>query len=138
MHFAVLSVPVLAIWMLFVADKLRTPLYSSTFLVYVLWLNTRDAGSCHTGERYVTTMSWIRDSVWARHVASYFPVILHREGFPPDPQGNYVFGYHPHARIGIGALCNFATNATGFKDLFPDLDLRVLTWELSFRVPILR
>jgi 2-acylglycerol O-acyltransferase 2 len=38
----------------------------------------------------------------------------------------------------MGALCNFATNATGFEELFPGVDLRLLTLAMNFKVPFFR
>ena len=43
-------------------------------------------------------------------LADYFPVRLHKS-CDLDPAGNYLFGYHPHGIIGVGALITFATNA---------------------------
>ncbi|CAK0907828.1 unnamed protein product [Prorocentrum cordatum] len=55
-----------------------------------------------------------------------------------DPEKNYVFGYHPHGIISLGALCNFGTEATGFAQLFPGIDLRLLTLTMNFRIPFFR
>jgi 2-acylglycerol O-acyltransferase 2 len=55
-----------------------------------------------------------------------------------DPRGNYLFGYHPHGVIGVGALITFATNATGFEQAFPGLDLRLLTLAINFMFPFTR
>ena len=30
-----------------------------------------------------------------------------------DPKGNYMFGYHPHGIIGVGAFITFATGRAG-------------------------
>lgn len=55
-----------------------------------------------------------------------------------DPAQNYVFLYHPHGIISLGAFTNFGTEAGGFSRLFPGLDLRLLTLETNFRMPIIR
>jgi hypothetical protein len=44
-----------------------------------------------------------------------------------DPEKTYVFGYHPHGIISMGAAVCFATNACGFEEKFPGIDIRVLT-----------
>lgn len=53
-----------------------------------------------------------------KHMALYFPVKLTRTA-KLDPAKQYIFGYHPHGIISIGAFINFATYATGFDVLFP-------------------
>lgn len=42
----------------------------------------------------------------------YFPISLVKtQDLPPDRK--YVFGYHPHGIIGMGAIANFGTEGTG-------------------------
>jgi hypothetical protein len=55
---------------------------------------------------------------------------------PPDRK--YVFGYHPHGVIGMGAIANFATDATGFSRLFPGLNPHLLTLQSNFKLPLYR
>ena len=52
-----------------------------------------------------------------------------------DPSKKYVFCYHPHGVISVGAFGNFATDATGFSKKFPGIDIRVLTLGLNFYAP---
>lgn len=64
----------------------------------------------------------------------YFPIRLHKTcDLPPDRP--YIFGYHPHGIISLGAFCNFATEATGFSEKYPGIDLRLLTLKVNFRIP---
>jgi hypothetical protein len=49
-----------------------------------------------------------------------------------------VFGYHPHGVIGMGAIANFGTEATGFSRLFPGLVPHLLTLSSNFKLPIYR
>lgn len=64
----------------------------------------------------------------------YFPIHLHKTcDLPADRP--YIFGYHPHGIISLGAFCNFATEATGFEDKFPNINLRLLTLSANFRIP---
>ncbi|CAD7923662.1 unnamed protein product [Amoebophrya sp. A120] len=72
-----------------------------------------------------------------RHAAMYFPVKLTRTR-KLDPEKRYVFGYHPHGVLSIGALLNFSTNATGFDALFPGIDVRLLTMQIQFKIPFWR
>jgi len=67
----------------------------------------------------------------------YFPISLNKT-VELSPEKTYVFGYHPHGIIGIGALCNFATEATGFEEKFPGINLRLMTLGVNFRTPFYR
>jgi hypothetical protein len=47
----------------------------------------------------------------ARAPKGYFPISLVKtHELPPDRK--YVFGYHPHGIIGMGAIANFGTEGT--------------------------
>lgn len=67
----------------------------------------------------------------------YFPVSLVKES-ELDPSKAYVFGYHPHGIIGLGAWVNFITEGNEFSSLFPGINLRVCTLETNFRLPLYR
>ena len=41
-------------------------------------------------------------------------------------------GYHPHGIISCGAFGTFATNASGFRDLFPGITPHLGTLDLNF------
>ncbi|KAH0625259.1 hypothetical protein JD844_033655 [Phrynosoma platyrhinos] len=51
---------------------------------------------------------------------------------------NYIFGYHPHGIMGLGAFCNFSTEATGVSQKFPGIRPYLATLAGNFRMPILR
>ncbi|CAD7925480.1 unnamed protein product [Amoebophrya sp. A25] len=72
-----------------------------------------------------------------RHAAMYFPVKLTRT-CKLDPSKAYMFGYHPHGILSVGALLNFSTFATGFDLLFPGIDVRLLTMKINFQIPFWR
>jgi 2-acylglycerol O-acyltransferase 2 len=67
----------------------------------------------------------------------FFPVELQKTAELPAEK-TYIFGYHPHGIIGLGAWVNFITEANGFSQLFPGLDLRVCTLSTNFRMPLYR
>lgn len=67
----------------------------------------------------------------------YFPVRLVKT-VDLDPSKNYVFGYHPHGIIGMGAWINFATEANQFSNVFTGIDLRLLTLSTNFNMPFSR
>jgi 2-acylglycerol O-acyltransferase 2 len=56
----------------------------------------------------------------------YYPIITVKEADLPSDR-KYVFGYHPHGIISMGAACTFATEATGFSKLFPGVTAQLLT-----------
>ena len=58
------------------------------------------------GKQVLLTNRW---RVW-RDLADYFPVQLHKTA-DLDPQGTYVFGFHPHGILCLSAWVSFATEA---------------------------
>ena len=55
-----------------------------------------------------------------------------------DPTRNYLFGYHPHGIIGVGASLAFGTDAAGFRTLFPGINVSLLVLKPLFHVPFYR
>ncbi|XP_028621764.1 2-acylglycerol O-acyltransferase 2-A-like [Grammomys surdaster] len=53
-----------------------------------------------------------------------------------DPSQNYLFGFHPHRVLVVGAFGNFCTEATGFSRLFPGLKPHVLMLPCWFQMPL--
>ena len=41
----------------------------------------------------------------------------------------------PHGILSLGAFLNFGSEATGFSQKFPGIDLRILTLTSNFRIP---
>jgi len=70
-------------------------------------------------------------------IRDYFPISL-RKTADVDPSRSYVFGYHPHGVLSMGALINFGTFCTGFNTLFPGVNVHVLTLAGNFNLPLLR
>mmetsp|Transcript_3187 Transcript_3187/g.7387 ORF Transcript_3187/g.7387 Transcript_3187/m.7387 type:complete len:502 (+) Transcript_3187:132-1637(+) len=104
------------------------------FLGYITWYTFIDRKAPESGVRF---LPWTRRLPFWNTLADYFPVRLHK-ACELDPAGNYLFGYHPHGIIGVGAFISFATNATGFEQAFPGLDLRLLTLSINFAFPFTR
>ena len=96
------------------------------FLFYVAWYFVLDREACEKGVRF---LSWTRRLPFWRLAAGDFPVRLHK---------NYIFGYHPHGVISVGALLTFASEATGFAIAFPGIDVRLLTLSVNFFFPFTR
>jgi hypothetical protein len=105
-------------------------------LGYVLWIyydvtfkKTSSRGGRHAG--------WLRCSALWRYFRDFFPISLVKTA-DLDPQLNYLLGYHPHGIIGCGALCNFASEATGFSQVYPGIKSHLMTLKGNFRWPIMR
>ncbi|KAL1921570.1 uncharacterized protein VTP21DRAFT_11286 [Calcarisporiella thermophila] len=82
-------------------------------------------------------LQWVRRMVVWRWFAEFFPIRAIKEG-DLDPSKNYIFGYHPHGIIGMGAWANFATEGTGFSELFPGVKPHLLTLTINFTTPFYR
>ncbi|GAA6064023.1 hypothetical protein JCM10212_004255 [Sporobolomyces blumeae] len=97
-------------------------------IAYLTWVFFIDQAPIRGGR----AQGWLRrSSIWV-YFASYFPTA----DLPPDRK--YVFGYHPHGVIGMGAIANFGTDATGFSRLFPGLNPHLLTLASNFQLPLYR
>lgn len=55
-----------------------------------------------------------------------------------SPKHNYIIANHPHGIVSYGVFINFATEATGFAQIFPDITPSVGTLEGIFWIPIVR
>jgi len=103
-------------------------------IVYLLWIVFVDkAPSNGKGRR----SEWFRRLKFWRHFANYFPSKLHKS-VDLDPNKHYIFGYHPHGIVSIGAFSNFATEATGFSEKFPGISVHLLTLPAQFYNPFWR
>jgi hypothetical protein len=80
---------------------------------------------------------FLRKSKLLKWSAQYFPVRLHKTSELP-PTKKYLFAYHPHGILGLGAVLSFATSACGVDKLFPGLTIFPLTLKLNFLIPFYR
>ncbi|XP_077553015.1 2-acylglycerol O-acyltransferase 2-like [Haemaphysalis longicornis] len=102
-------------------------------LAYAAWVYW-DRKTCARGGRWIKRVrSW---GAW-NYLRDYFPVQLVKTCDLPADQ-NYLFGYHPHALMAVGATCNFVTDATNFKELFPGIRTHVVSLEFQFYLPFRR
>jgi 2-acylglycerol O-acyltransferase 2 len=106
------------------------PLY--LFLLYVGWMLIGQTFHETGGHRQM----WFRRLTLWRHFCNYFPIKLVKTA-ELCPSQAYLFGYHPHGIIGIGAFGAFATEGCGFGALFPRINLRLLTLRMNFRIPFM-
>eukprot|EP01084_Bolivina_argentea_P067558 123007_1 len=79
---------------------------------------------------------WLRNCFFFKWFTDFFPIRLHKT-YDLDESGetSYLFGYHPHGIIGMGAVGTFAMMTSGFHRLFPGVDVRLLTLKVNFYVP---
>ncbi|XP_040587131.1 2-acylglycerol O-acyltransferase 2-A-like [Mesocricetus auratus] len=102
-------------------------------VLYLVWLY-RDRHTPRMGGR---RSAWVRNwAIW-RYFRDYFPITLVKTA-ELDPSQNYLFGFHPHGVLVVGAFSNFCTEATGFSRLFPGLRSHVLMLPCWFQVPLFR
>jgi 2-acylglycerol O-acyltransferase 2 len=110
------------------------PLFWPLLIPYMIYCMVSKASTSGT---LSTRSEFLRSSrVWSLF-ASYFPARLHRSQELP-PTRKYIFGYHPHGIISHGAFTAFATEALGFKQLFPGITNTLLTLDSNFRIPFYR
>ncbi|KAI9142390.1 diacylglycerol O-acyltransferase 2 [Paraphysoderma sedebokerense] len=112
---------------------LTTPLTKAFAVAYLIWVFFWDDAPSTGGRRW----QWVRKWECWKMMRDFYPVELHKEA-DLDPTRNYIFGYHPHGVISMGAWVNFATEANSFSTLFPGIHLRLLTLKDNFKVPIFR
>ncbi|KAI9636789.1 diacylglycerol acyltransferase, partial [Dioszegia hungarica] len=107
------------------------PLWA-VMIPYIIWIQFDSAPD--TGGRPI---QWLRHGRLWRYFAEYYPCSIVKEAeLPPDRP--YLFGYHPHGIIGMGAFATFATEGTGFSTNFPGIQPHLLTLESNFKIPFYR
>ncbi|XP_052214759.1 2-acylglycerol O-acyltransferase 2-B-like [Dreissena polymorpha] len=102
-------------------------------LLYAVWY-LLDRKTSETGGNAI---SWIRYNVVWRKMGEYFPAKLHKTA-DLDPRKSYVFGLHPHGIMHISGFLSFATEATGFSELFPGLFPHLAILHGQFQFPFYR
>ncbi|KAF9528937.1 diacylglycerol acyltransferase-domain-containing protein [Crepidotus variabilis] len=101
--------------------------------LYYMWSHFIDKAPTHGGR----SSHLFRSSRFWRYFADYYPASFLKEADLPADRP-YVFGYHPHGIIGMGALATFATEATGFSNAFPGIKPHLLTLASNFTMPFYR
>ncbi|KAA1113136.1 diacylglycerol O-acyltransferase 1 [Puccinia graminis f. sp. tritici] len=109
------------------------PITWPILLPYVIWILVIDPAPEKGGRLNQSVRTW---KFW-NLFASYFPISLIKTVDLPSDR-KYVFGYHPHGIIGMGAVANFGTEATGFSEKFPGLNPHLLTLSTNFIIPFYR
>lgn len=97
-------------------------------IVYLIWVYFFDL---RTSQRKGRRFHFFRHLKTWQLVRDYFPIKLTRTK-RLNPKRNYIFGYHPHGIMCCGAWLNFATEATGFSQLFPGIKPYLLTLNCKY------
>lgn len=121
--------PLLVCTFLLLLTRASTAPIAMAYIVFMLFDSAPENG----GRKWSFVREW---SFW-RWFKDFFPLTLVKT-CELDPAKNYIFLYHPHGIISLGAFTNFGTEAGGFSKLFPGIDLRLLTLEANFRLPFWR
>lgn len=113
---------------------LAIPIFWPIMIPYLIYCWKSEASTSGVLSR---RSDWLRSSsIWTLF-GSYFPARLHRSQ-ELLPTRKYIFGYHPHGIISMGAFAAFSTEALGFSRLFPGIQNTLLTLDKNFRIPIYR
>ncbi|CAB04533.1 Acyltransferase [Caenorhabditis elegans] len=75
--------------------------------------------------------NWFRNLSLHKWFAEYFPVKLHKTA-ELDPNQNYLFGYHPHGILGVGAWSCFGFDACNVKQVFKGIRFNICTLPGNF------
>eukprot|EP01062_Namystynia_karyoxenos_P010314 TRINITY_DN13651_c0_g1_i1.p1 TRINITY_DN13651_c0_g1~~TRINITY_DN13651_c0_g1_i1.p1 ORF type:complete len:508 (+),score=149.29 TRINITY_DN13651_c0_g1_i1:105-1526(+) len=84
-------------------------------------------------------VKWWRNSVVFELARDYFPIrhVKARAETSYDPEANYLFGFHPHGVMSVGALI-MTTAASGIDKLIPGISISVQTLSVNFWLPVFR
>ncbi|ORY87608.1 diacylglycerol acyltransferase [Protomyces lactucae-debilis] len=109
------------------------PILWPIIVIYVIWMisDTAPDNGVHRRKQFMR-----KGKLW-KWFCDYFPLKLHKTA-DLDPKQSYIFGYHPHGIISMGAFGVFATEAAGFSTLFPGIHNSLLTLSSNFRIPLYR
>lgn len=93
-----------------------------------------DAGTSENGGR---RCNWIRKwKIW-KYFCDYFPIKIVKTT-DLDPNKNYIMGFHPHGVLSVSAFGNFATEGSGWSEIFPGLTPYLLVLAGHFQFPVFR
>ncbi|KAK1922597.1 diacylglycerol acyltransferase [Papiliotrema laurentii] len=127
-----LLLPICIILFLFIVSFEKT---WGLMIPYLIWIIFDPAP-----ERGGRPKEWARNLFIWKYFAQYYPCSIVKEADLPSDRP-YLFGYHPHGIIGMGAFATFATEGTGFSQHFPGLSPHLLTLgkpQSNFKIPFYR
>ncbi|GMK55770.1 hypothetical protein CspeluHIS016_0208260 [Cutaneotrichosporon spelunceum] len=100
---------------------------------YTFWALVMDKAAFRGGR----TRRWARRFPLWKYFCQYYPCSMIKEADLPADR-TYVFGYHPHGIISMGAVATFATEYTGFNENYPGIKTHLLTLDSNFSIPLYR
>ncbi|XP_012887064.1 PREDICTED: diacylglycerol O-acyltransferase 2-like protein 6 [Dipodomys ordii] len=132
LHLIPFNVSLGVISLLVLPYLLFTKYWLLTVLTYA-WLfydwNTHNQGGRHS--------AWARNwAIW-KYFRNYFPIKLVKT-HDLSPKHNYIIGNHPHGIFSHGVFINFATEATGFSQIFPSITPFLSTLKWILWIPLVR
>uniref|UniRef100_A0A914KP83 Acyltransferase n=1 Tax=Meloidogyne incognita TaxID=6306 RepID=A0A914KP83_MELIC len=101
--------------------------------IYSIWLFY----DWETPKRGSRPLKWFRELFLWKVLADYFNFKLVKTA-ELNNERNYIFGVHPHGVLATGSALTFGTDATNFKTLFPEIDVRIATLPVNFWFPLRR
>jgi hypothetical protein len=117
--FTILIFFMLYLWLLYHAIRIHNRYLLTAVIVYTLRLfldkTPRNGGWTSVSPAW---RRWFRNYPGFRYLGEYFDARIVKEK-DLDPTQQYIFAYHPHGIIGVGACCHLATNGADFETHFP-------------------
>ncbi|KAF3419826.1 hypothetical protein E2986_14058 [Frieseomelitta varia] len=80
---------------------------------------------------------WFRTCAMNRYICSYFPIKLVKTT-DLDPNKSYLFCNFPHGIVSTGVCVAFGTDAAGYSEIFPGIEIRVVILDRHFKTPMFR
>ena len=107
-------------------------------MLYILWIFTYDRNASTISNRKSSRFISLTTSPANYLKKHYFPARLLRDFSDDqkliDPNKKYIIAFHPHGIMGTSFLLHFLLTDSGL----PELNYRVCTLSLNFRIPIWR
>jgi len=128
------SMPWLLLWVNFLFLFYFSNFWLLLWLLYVAWVFVYDQRAPSTGTRMNL---WVRRLPYWKYFRDYFPAELVKTA-DLDPNKSYIFGAHPHGIIGLSLWANFSNEYSGFRELYPGVDVRLGTLTTNFQIPLVR
>jgi hypothetical protein len=115
------------------------PWVKAALLVYLpaCIADPRPARPPSGGDGAYRWIEWCRSLSCYKNVARWFPVTLHKT-VDLDPSRSYIFLYHPHGVISMGANTALSTNGCDFDKAFPGVKRHGVTLNVTFWAPLFR
>lgn len=109
----------------------------AVLLIYVGWMFILDDEAPRNGRPWwlIRRVRGLK-CIW-KCCAEYYPLQLVRTVALPA-ENNYMFCLHPHGVFSLSHAINFASNGTGFFELFPGIKCFLCTLRQQFKIPFHR